>query len=785
MAKRKQNKNQWIAEIGQNIKKHRVLEADLLQRPDKNLAIAHSNVYYFGQEMKFWLTPSENLGSFGVNRNVVGDFVGTMAGGRTTITNDGIPIYKNSKMGELLITNYTGKHTFHTPKGPQEIEIFNFTSYIPNHNNADASDLLINLGSSKPISFQSLQLLVDEINSEILNTRLQKDQAELENLSKREVLQELEQADNLRKLELEQDKLQLVEQLQELKERINAEYANSRSFIRKHAELRHQPILDKWQEEIKRSHLFEGAMAINGGPGTGKTTALIQRIKFLTDKTAMLGSASANSEEGLEEGYFPNMSKIQQDLLFGTNNWIFLSPSELLKLFLKNSMIKEGLKAEDNRVWVWADFKNLLIKKYKFINSETRNPFLLFNQYQQDTLLPRDAKKLKQILDDFEVFFIKSICSSFEKIATLKTNSFFWHKDVLLIKKDLSDYKKIISISDLLRFFFKLESNFNESFSSINKEYSTILNDLALESLVLLKKSSKWRSIELFFSEWQKNQTAYQDDDLEDEEDDEELILNIDHFALQQIKSLIRKKALSQFDGKQSLTKNQELLYIDLQSSSDFEIHSNFIKVAELAFFSKYFVKYTKGVVSNVFSRFPQVYKNYRRNELLNDNTTWNRTILDAIINDPKERNKRIHPNEHAFLIYFANKLVVESRKISKPRFEQLNHSYIEAFLEIACPVIGIDEATDFHIIDLIAMESLKHPEIASVTYSGDLMQRLTKDGIRKWEELKPFIKNFQINELKISYRQSPTLLEVANKIYEKAIGHPSVYESFTDKDPL
>lgn len=781
MAKKTQKKN-WLPEIGDNIKNHRTLETNFLQRSDKNLAIAHSNVYYFGEEMKFWITPSENLGSFGVNRNVVGDFVGTMVNGRTTITDDGKAIYKNSKMGELLITKHNGKHRIQTPLGLQEIEIYNFTSYIPNHNNADATDILINIGSSKTRSYQSLQLLYDEIESEKLNIRLKLDQVELEGLTKRQYLEQLVQEDTLRKIELEKEKLRLTEQLQDLKDKIKTEYANSRSFIRKHAELRHQPILDKWQEEIKRSHLFKGAMAINGGPGTGKTTALIQRIKFLTDKTAMLGSGLLNLENSLEEGYFPKMSITQKELLFGSNNWLFLSPSELLKLFLKNSMIKEGLKADDSRVWVWKDFKSLLIKKYKFINSETRNPFLILNQYQLEILLPSDSKNLKKTIDDFERYFIQSICSTFDKVAKSKTNTFFWHDTVLLFKKDLNEHKKINSITDLIRFFYRLESNYQDSFLSLNKEYLSILNDLAIESLILLKKSKDWYNLELYFSEWQKNQNNNQEEEIEDEDIEEELIINIDHFALQQIKSLIRKKLLFKYDGKQTISKNQEFLLSQLITSFDFETHEKFNKAAELSYFSKYFVKYTRGLVSNVFSRIPQLYKNYRRKESLDKNTKWNREILAIIIND---QNKRIHPNEQAFLIYFANKLIIESRKINKSRLEQLNHPYVEAFLEIACPVIGVDEATDFHLIDLLAMESLKHPEISSVTYSGDLMQRLTKEGIRKWEELRPFIKDFKINELKISYRQSPTLLGVANQIYEKAIGKTSFYESFADKDSL
>ena len=98
-----------------------------------------------------------------------------------------------------------------------------------------------------------------------------------------------------------------------------------------------------------------------------------------------------------------------------------------------------------------------------------------------------------------------------------------------------------------------------------------------------------------------------------------------------------------------------------------------------------------------------------------------------------------------------------------------------------------MDEATDFHLIDLLAISSLSDFEISSVTYSGDLMQRLTENGLRSWDDLKLFDSTFQVKELAVSYRQSPTLLTLAEKIYEKATGNKAEYIShmeLSDDEP-
>jgi MoxR-like ATPase len=53
----------------------------------------------------------------------------------------------------------------------------------------------------------------------------------------------------------------------------------TQSFIRKDLSLRSQHILGETQEDAKRSHLFDGnPIVIEGGPGTGKTTTMIQRF---------------------------------------------------------------------------------------------------------------------------------------------------------------------------------------------------------------------------------------------------------------------------------------------------------------------------------------------------------------------------------------------------------------------------------------------------------------------------------------------------------------------------
>src|SRR5690606_15750431 len=116
-------------------------------------------------------------------------------------------------------------------------------------------------------------------------------------------------------------------------------------------------------------------------------------------------------------------------------------------------------------------------------------------------------------------------------------------------------------------------------------------------------------------------------------------------------------------------------------------------------------------------------------------------------------------------------------------RYDNLSHSYINAHKTNCKPVIGIDEATDFSLIDLLAINSFGHPSISSVTLSGDVMQRMTNGGLKSWEDYITLNPTTERKDLEVSYRQSPTLLSLAQQIYEKSTGEKASYKSYIEKD--
>lgn len=121
--------------------------------------------------------------------------------------------------------------------------------------------------------------------------------------------------------------------------------------------LRDQQILDRVQGEIFR-HDFASSVVIAGAPGTGKTTTLIKRIARLINPDFL----SKDEKDALPEAYLSEY--------FSANNWIMFTPNELLKIYLKEALAREGLAASDSHVRVWSEESKQIARRLGYLGGE-------------------------------------------------------------------------------------------------------------------------------------------------------------------------------------------------------------------------------------------------------------------------------------------------------------------------------------------------------------------------------------------------------------------------------
>ncbi len=736
-----------IEEIADKIQKHREAEITI---GATNAAIARSRVFYNNEDQQIWLVNNQNNGESTIVRDFNNNPITTQLVNPTTYTNDGRAIYKNLKLGEILILYHEGKHSLTVPKGQIEIEIFNRATYTPGKEEGSyATDILMKLANDpRSYSYRTI--------SEILNLQIEIDR-------EKELLQKSTDID----AEL------LIQRIEAKEKEKLAILSKAQSFIRKYAELRYQPILDPQQETIKRSKVFDGTLIINGGPGTGKTTSLIQRIKFLISPS-------------IEE--YKTLTQSQKDKLFNQKtSWIFFSPNELLALFLRNSMKLEELTADAERVKVWPLHKNQMVRMYRLV-TDSKRPFLFFNKLKGNNLFSNTSNNLSLIIDGLNNFYLRFQNDKLNKVKDIDVTFFKWKELGNSIQRFIELKGNINSIEELILLYINLNNNYKEETEDIAKVYSDQIKQVAGRIQIIVQKDTQRNQLlTALIAKWnneaQEPDSEEGDDEAEIEQEDFDendgmAAMDLEREIFTKLKAICRKQSILKFDRSTRLTKRDKELIELIPEVSD---QNEYDSLGQAAYFKKYFERITKGIVANILREVPMVYKKYRREQLNLKSQNWNLTILEELVK--KDNNSRIHSDEQALLLLFINTIILKLYRSAPNEFENISHPYIHGFKENCKPVIGIDEASDFSIIDLMAINSFSNPEISSVTLSGDIMQRMTSEGITSWDDFTKLVPNSEIKDLQISYRQSPTLLALAKAIYKESTGIDATYESYIERD--
>ena len=277
------------------------------------------------------------------------------------------------------------------------------------------------------------------------------------------------------------------------------------------------------------------------------------------------------------------------------------------------------------------------------------------------------------------------------------------------------------------------------------------------------------------------------ENEMEQEEEEEQTSSRLDYDAklFSTLRSLLKNLALKAIDSKQKISKRQNELMGILANNGITELF-DLREIAELAWFVKNYAFLCRGITSNILSQLPRLYKLFRKKQVEMESGSYRKPLLEQLIK--KDSNKHLHPDEVNLLIGFINNMLFNIYKKSRVRFDSLKHNYATAYRNNVKPVIGVDEATDYTLLDYYLIYSFRHYAISTVTLCGDIMQGLNKDGVNDWQELKMLVMpNLEVNELNVSYRQSPTLLNIAREMYkDDQMTFPSYYtkNKQTDNEP-
>ena len=555
-------------------------------------------------------------------------------------------------------------------------------------------------------------------------------------------------------------------------------------YIRKQGEMRYSLIVDPIQTSIMEKHLYDGkTVVIKGGPGTGKTTTMIHRLAYLTDTFAI----KEDDTNKLNKYKITSFQRRQLlEAIKDNRDWIFFSPSQMLKDYLADAMRQEGLTHTAEKVWNWRDYCRMVLRDYYHLLGAEGDSTPFYVSHSPDMLYYQNSN----IIQYFNNFFIGQLREIKAMLPVLSSDGkvYEWKSIADNIQKRFEDVDSF-DLAHFVTLFNSLESLYNADCRRILRERNNAVSKLAEKICALLDKNDKAKKelkeiFELTVDEL--NDTPLEDIESDAEENKSEPLTSK---IQKRIHSLLRNepqehelagdiqkwiKAYSYYRISQKEMSDEHNLMADVILPVIGDIFTDDIRrIGELMVFEQ-FAQYTRGVRSIMLNTIPSRYKKFRSNLIKTQFEGCNLQLLRKIIQQNQGRD--LHFQEQALLLGFINNLV---KTIKASGSNKTKHDYIEAYEEVSRPIIGIDEVTDFSVCEIYAMNSLLTREFNSLTLCGDMMQGMTTYGIKSWDELDSVIANQAPFEMKTSYRQSKKLLELAINLSKDTLDETPNFKAY------
>ena len=553
--------------------------------------------------------------------------------------------------------------------------------------------------------------------------------------------------------------------IKELEERLNVTQGIKRDVINKMA-FRDQPILDREQGEIFRLPL-SSQIILTGAPGTGKTTTLIKRI------------AQKSDPDLIDEFDRKKLREDQLSEFFSDKNWVMFAPTQLLKMFLKESFSNESIPASDKRIKIWDEERRVFGREIlNFLKIGDKG---LFKSTKNDLIKPSSNEELIEYATFFVRFYANLLFYEFEKaIETLKGNNIS-HKLLTKLHKIKSGIKKSdIASSDkqkllLIERLFALRDFWKNIDQEIKEAIEVIVNKIINSKENILDEIYELIQIQKTGSEEHDTEEDAEEEPLEDDDENiENAIIEPKIIAKRQLAKTVNWLANSLALKKKI---NEKTLHFEILQSIKGFLPSN----DQLELIGKKIVdrratnNLTKGY-SNLLNRIPRYYQTFRLTQIKAEKSY----IIPGI--EQKIRDRMISSPEIDLLIFLILKNANTILK-SHPDLIENNskNEILEAIKSKFATQIVVDEATDFSSIQLGSMYYMAHPYFQSVTFAGDLMQRVTSEGLTDWKQCEFISTTFSRNQIDKVYRQSAKLTYIAAKLYKTFIGKEPPFGSAFD----
>ena len=517
-----------------------------------------------------------------------------------------------------------------------------------------------------------------------------------------------------------------------------------RRAVIKKMDLRDQPILDEYQDDIFRLPL-NSRLLILGAPGTGKTTTLIRRLgqKLDTDfldedeqRAIRHGTLSAEADHA--------------------RSWMMFAPTELLKLYVKEAFNREGIPAPDERISTWADCREDLARNdFGILRSAVSSSSLVMKESAATLASGTDTNQTAWFAD-FDRWQKLTFWEEMRTLARSLRES--TAKDVARLGSRILAVLGAAGTTPQASAFVSLMAVASEVRDLVEKMKKATDGKIRGGLNLQVNRDKMFLDdLATFIERVMEPGDDLDDQDAEDEEETNQPRVGragAVHRYMQTVRAQARARARKRRIPKSSVTgrlaewlNGRSLAEQDLQDVGESLVIQSALRV---------FVNPARRYID----RMPARYRRFRR--VRQSEKHWYRTDGFSLTD--------IHPLEVDIVLLAmmrgSDDLVTGVR--GSLRMDNLARGVLERMERLYRTQVLVDEATDFSPIQLACMAVLARPGTRSFFACGDFNQRITSWGTRSVEEMKWVVPDIEIRPVSIGYRQSRHLHDFARKIVRK-----------------
>ena len=520
---------------------------------------------------------------------------------------------------------------------------------------------------------------------------------------------------------------------------------NMRQGIRRSAitkmDLRDQPILDQHQDNIFRLPLGS-RLLILGAPGTGKTTTLIRRLGQKLDPEFL----DEDEQQAIQANTFGGKDDHAQ-------SWIMFTPTELLKLYVKEAFNREGVPAPDERISTWATFR---------YNLARNNFHILHTANSRSSFVMKDTARTLQVATETNQIAWFSDFDQWQK-------SVFW-EEMRVSAQSLSEDtareisklgSRILAILDTAG--PKPQPGVFVSLTTVASEIQDLvrrmkeITDQKIRGALNFQINRDRQFLDdmaKFIEGLKELNDEPEEQDSEDEEESSQSRVGrtaaVSHY-MRAVRAYARARARRRSVGKTS--RNGSLIeWIGNRSLSErdlLDVGDSLIVQSVLRQFVNPVRRYIDGV--------PTRYRRFRR--VRQGEKRW--YLTDGF------SHTDIHPLEVDILLLTmirgTDYLITGARSLRGT--DNPAGTTLERVEQLYRTQVFVDEATDFSPIQLACMAALARPGTRSFFACGDFNQRVTSWGTRSVGEMKWVVPDMDTKRISVVYRQSHQLNDLAKQL--------------------